>query len=658
MSTDTLDDFRALEALYTEKPGAYRRKVMRLIATGYLYIVLAIGAIVALVIGGAIAFGTGSISFAFLDNYIRGALPLLIVAAIMARALFVRIPPPEGVVLDNQEKAQVIAFIDDIRKATGNLEIHDVVITNELNAAVQQLPTFGIIGPSKNYLILGLPLLDLCTPDEIKAIIAHEFGHLSHRHGRIGAMVYRLNTTLVRAAQEVEEKSKRGTHARSYRALLWFQKKFNKLTFAMRRGQEYEADRVAAHATSAEAIASSLCRLYALDRPLAAHWDGIWATPRHKASNTSVAPFAQLRTSVAGQYDADAGRGAVEAAMQIETGYSDSHPSLQDRLAALQAEPVTRFDFENSALDSVFDPNTRAEVTRKVEDRWQRESAENWRNACEHYASVESQIKDLQSRRDDLDAEGLFQLARLIEDLDGTAAAYDVFQQMADDQPDEAWVQFHWGRVNLHEHFHIAEPALIGAAERDLELVGKVAPMLRFGYEQLGEPERIERFEPLLERYDAICKAADEERQTIHSDDIYDPIDLSDDARESLRAFFARFEELRKVWLVKKRVTHFQGSPALLLGYDVNTWHNDVEVNEQSWGQRVTDTAVRAFPLLDQSFWLIVEKKSEWRAVLDGVEGSVIHTGTGKARKPLWQKLFLGFLVLGLVALITAALIA
>ena len=91
----------------------------------------------------------------------------------MLRAFFVRIPPPEGTYLKGYLKARVLAFVEPVRQSTGGKAVDEVVIVNDLNAAVLQLARFGLFGPTTNYLILGAPLLQLMNADEVKAVIAH-----------------------------------------------------------------------------------------------------------------------------------------------------------------------------------------------------------------------------------------------------------------------------------------------------------------------------------------------------------------------------------------------------------------------------------------------------------------------------------------------------
>jgi Zn-dependent protease with chaperone function len=74
-----------------------------------------------------------------------------------------------------------------------------------MNAGVQQVPRFGIFG-SRNFLVLGLPLLQAVTPTELRAVVAHELAHLSRSHGRVNVWLYRIRATWGQLLESLEER--------------------------------------------------------------------------------------------------------------------------------------------------------------------------------------------------------------------------------------------------------------------------------------------------------------------------------------------------------------------------------------------------------------------------------------------------------------------
>jgi Zn-dependent protease with chaperone function len=70
--------------------------------------------------------------------------------------------------------------------------VHRIVLDNELNAAAYQTGGFLSLVGGRRTLILGVPLLRMLNADETKAVIAHELGHFSRNHGRLGHWIYRV----------------------------------------------------------------------------------------------------------------------------------------------------------------------------------------------------------------------------------------------------------------------------------------------------------------------------------------------------------------------------------------------------------------------------------------------------------------------------------
>src|SRR5205814_4685403 len=100
------------------------------------------------------------------------------------RALLVRVKAPQGRAVTRTEAPELFAVLDDLQTQLRSAAFHQVFIDPRCNAGVVQVPRLGVFGWSRNYLLIGLPLLDGLSPDEMRAVLAHEFAHLSREHGR------------------------------------------------------------------------------------------------------------------------------------------------------------------------------------------------------------------------------------------------------------------------------------------------------------------------------------------------------------------------------------------------------------------------------------------------------------------------------------------
>jgi Zn-dependent protease with chaperone function len=249
-------------------------------------------------------------------------------------AVFTRLSAPSGTAVARAQAPALFAALDNMRLKMRGPRFHHVLINDELNAGVVQRPLFGVLGWQRNYLVLGLPLLETLTPEEAMAVVAHEYGHLSGAHNRFGAFIYRLRHSW--GGIEDMAAQWRGWGGRALAKLLrWFAPRFNAYTFVLARAHEYQADVASVELVGADAAKTALVRVAVASRRYSAFWQRQMA--RHERNATPpelaydvwarVAPSALAHTTQTTQY--------LQSALAEQTGCADTHPSLADRLAAL-----------------------------------------------------------------------------------------------------------------------------------------------------------------------------------------------------------------------------------------------------------------------------------------------------------------------------------
>ena len=109
--------------------------------------------------------------------------------------------------------AGTVRAIDRLRVAANAGRIHGVYLTDDLNAAMVQTPSYGIFGGLRNELWLGLPLMVAMDEPHFTSVLAHEIGHLARRHGSFGARIYGMRPTLDLIVTELAER-RRGSSIR------------------------------------------------------------------------------------------------------------------------------------------------------------------------------------------------------------------------------------------------------------------------------------------------------------------------------------------------------------------------------------------------------------------------------------------------------------
>ena len=149
--------------------------------TGYL------GWMVWRLLGNALLHGGNVFGAALLS------VPALFFLAFLVRGLFVvkHSADPTLVELDPEKQPTLFAFIMKLADDTGAPRPHKVFLSGRVNAAVfYDLSFWNLLFPSKKNLELGLGLINALTLDELKAVVAHEYGHFAQKTMAVGRWVY------------------------------------------------------------------------------------------------------------------------------------------------------------------------------------------------------------------------------------------------------------------------------------------------------------------------------------------------------------------------------------------------------------------------------------------------------------------------------------
>lgn len=281
---------------------------------------------------GLIALAVAMVSFQNL-----GAIKLAFFAAVAGGTVLWSLRPrrdrfePPGPRLSKEAQPELFAVIEDVARAANQEMPVEVYAIPDVNAWVSTRG--GLLGVGgKRVMGLGIPLLHLLTVDQLKAVLAHEFGHYGGGDTKIGRLVYHTRLGLGRTLAAVEGKSIEVLFNAYGRVVM-------RVSTAVARHQEFAADAFAARATSGQDLADSLQKI---DRQaplfplfLASNMqpiieEGYWAPIGSGFSTFCADPSVN---SIRMQAPPDPGGGDAGAP---DTTY-DSHPSTEARVAALAA---------------------------------------------------------------------------------------------------------------------------------------------------------------------------------------------------------------------------------------------------------------------------------------------------------------------------------
>jgi heat shock protein HtpX len=169
-----------------------------------------------------------------------------------------------GIRLSRDDQSRLFAVLDEVAQASGQAAPREVFLTLEANAWVAERG--GVLGlGSRRQMGLGLPLLQGLGVVQLRAVLAHEFGHFRGGDARLGPFLYQARAAMVRLVQRLG-------HSALALPFAWYARLFVRVTHALSRRQERIADALAAEVAGSASFAAALHRSTALGHAFDAFW--------------------------------------------------------------------------------------------------------------------------------------------------------------------------------------------------------------------------------------------------------------------------------------------------------------------------------------------------------------------------------------------------
>jgi hypothetical protein len=268
-------------------------------------------------------------------------------------------------------------------------------------------PRFGPLW-ARHTLLIGYPLLATLAPEQVRAVIAHELGHITHAHGRFTGWVHRTRVSWVSLMRALDRYG--ATPLFAHLLFRWYVPRLDAAAAAVSRRHELLADRMAAAVTGAQTAAQALVAIeiggQLLDRTF---WPRVF--DRVRTDPDPPRPYSEMGPAIWARLDDPAS--LLAQVLEAETPGYATHPSLRERLGALdqpaQIPPASAF----TAADHFLRDDQR-QVAAALDEEWQSREADWWNR--EHRA-----LRDRQKRLSQLagipspSPEQTFELAELTE---------------------------------------------------------------------------------------------------------------------------------------------------------------------------------------------------------------------------------------------------
>lgn len=555
---------RRLEGWAASAPGLYKLGVVAWAVLGYLAIfAFLLGAVAILALLG-VGLLTGHVLL-LLKLGLKALIVIVPMIWVLLSSLFVRLPPPEGIPLRRAEHPALFALIDEARGPLRVREPDQVLLIPGLNAAVVELPRLGLLPWFRTYLLLGMPLLRSVSPVELKAILAHEFGHLSGTHGRLGSWIYRVRRSWDTIVQRVAQ-GEAGGGGLLMRFFFWYVPRFSAWSFTLARANEYEADRASAAVSSNQAAADALVRI----NIAAAAEQRFWVTLDRAILDSPQPPadlFEQLGGALGAAAEQRAAEGWLTRALGARTGVGDTHPALVDRLAALSEDARVPPPLAQDAATALL--GDAAALEGALSQQWRGEIGPAWVQRRQQLVAMRDRLGELDAAvsTGSLAPDVLRERAALIGALRDEGEALAAWRVLLRLSPESNAARFHVGRLLLETDGDADEAValLSAAADDDPDAVVPAAEVL---VPWLRANRREGEAEGWLTRARAHLGAVEAqraERATLSARDAFAPAGLSDAQRQRIADQLSTTDGVEGAWVARKVLEH-STEPLYILG--------------------------------------------------------------------------------------------
>jgi Zn-dependent protease with chaperone function len=546
----------------------YKLKVALFALLGY-GVIFALLALLISLVGGTVFVAVSSAALLLLLIKKKLIFGIAIAIWILFKALWVRFQRPQGHELCREKYPLLFNEIDALTRELKSLKIHKVIINPDLNASVVQFGRMGMFGWNENTLVLGLQLMMTLSVEEMRSVLAHEFGHLSGNHSRFSGWIYRARISWGNVMDGFANTSSWGGKILA-RFFNWYVPRFSAYSFALARNNEYEADAISAKLTSPEIATKALVNVYATAPYIEQeYWDNYYkqaddhAKPLHKPYD-GLQKF--MQTSTLEKQDMLA---RIKNEMQHKTHYADTHPSLKDRVAALNAKPVLPVAPQVSAAQALLGDKL-SQVMDAFDKNWIGDNEERWSNRHQHVQDANKAFDELgKLAMDELKDEQLWKLASITHEFKPEQHAKPFYQAYLARYPQDVDAAFYIGGILYRESsdtcMEYLSIAIKGA--RYTEEAG------RMGYQFLNaqkKPLSAEEWWDKVMAQDSIHRAAEAERSSLYSQDKFIPI--YDGHRHNAEKMILKAKNLlfnnnqiKGAWIACKQLEHDADYPVYVI---------------------------------------------------------------------------------------------
>ncbi|HLG17009.1 MAG TPA: M48 family metalloprotease [Blastocatellia bacterium] len=319
-------------------------------AGGYYYISIPVVIFLVLAVAASVTYGFVMVGRVPIKLILLLDLGALVTVYKMIRTLFVRRNPEDpGRSLRIEEAPGLWELARGVAGAIGTRPIDDIRVTPGTDLAVYERGSFRerLRDRAHRVLILGVGVLNGFDQTPFRAVLAHEYGHLSHRDTAGGDAALRVNSDMMEFARSMALSGQAVPWNIAFQFLRVYHFIFRRITHGATRLQEVLADRVAARTYGARAFELGLTHV--IRRSIELEELAYWEIAQAANSRRQMRNLYDLRLQ---ESQAERVEEKLKLAMARPPSEDDTHPPPLERFRLARQ---VNSDADSAPGDPVWD---------------------------------------------------------------------------------------------------------------------------------------------------------------------------------------------------------------------------------------------------------------------------------------------------------------
>jgi Zn-dependent protease with chaperone function len=468
------------------------------------------------------------------------ALAAGLVAVRVTRWLWVKLPPPDGIPLQETDAPELHTLLKELRDRFLIKRPVSVRITGDMNASVVSRPR-GLT------LQIGLPLLLGVTPRQFCAILSHEFGHLVLQRAGPGTWASHLHAWWYRVLDRIDQDD---TILGQFMAWALGAADRRYLADGMRlsRAEEFQADALAAETVGSKPLAEALSAIALKQQFLARDFLPKIHEQVYHRRRPVILPYRHMASAFQVGYDSSE---SLETYADIVDEEAPTHPSIRARMARFYdgSWPTPR---NGTSAAEAYVGGAVPLLANALDQAWWQAHGHDWTRHHREVQWAQRRIAALAERGRDLHPLRRLELASLVESYWPEWNPQELYSDLLNEKAVHAQAMLALGRLLMEQDTAEGAGCLLAILDEDNEIGLAAATRLLDYAEEAGRQDLARRAKERVDDLRQWALAIEQETELDPDGDGWVSPGLDAITRYKLAKAVTKHTSVRRAYLVRR----------------------------------------------------------------------------------------------------------